>query len=446
MGKEYNLETLASEFLDTSDKIIPVVGDGVMYYRCDNEEKIPLLQYVVERFKKDNPQIIIPNENRSDLFILTCFSHGMKSAVFEGAYKRYIKEARNRQKIEIDPIVGDFITTFRFPVIITTCCFRYLEEAINNKLTSNKYRSISYNLKTDNSIHLDNVIYHLFGNAEEKFTDWVYDEDILLDFLHGLHSNDFTCKNLCDYVNSTKSSMMVLGCGLPDWLFRFLWYSIGYPEKNYGGYWLNDNLNIELQHFLKNISYSSINTVNEFLTLTTKLKQKENENEISEEIVKEYDFFISYAGEDELIAKKLYENLIVMGYKVWYDRRGDSEIKPGDKYVSKFADGIRSSRRAITIITENYIRGVQDPKRGLCEETRLIKQKALNYIAEEKEYNFCIPMLIEGRTFNNRKLETSFVENWAGFVSSVEGGLDVLFNGTNMQITEATNPQLPSNI
>lgn len=445
---EYNLNTLASEFIDTSDKIIPVIGDGVMFYLDDQNNRIPLLQYVVERFKTDYPQISIPNENRSDLFILTCYSHEIKPAAFDGAYKRYIKEARNNKKIELDPIVLDFLITFRFPVIVSTCCFSYLEESINKRIVSKKYNSLSYNPKADNSLGLNNTIYHIFGNAEEKFTEWVSNEDVLLDFLHGLHSSDFTCKNLCDLVNNTKSSLLILGCGLPDWLFRFLWYSIGYPEKNQGGYWLNENLNIELYHFLNNISYSPVKTVNDFLILTTELKkteqnfdQQENKNQI-----KQYDFFISYAGDDELIAKRLYENLKVQGYNVWYDKRGDSEIKPGDKYVAKFAEGVKLSQRAITIITENYIRGVQDPKRGLCEETRLIKQKAQDYLSENREYNFCIPMLIEGRTFNNRKLETSFVENWAGFVSSIEGGLDDLFKGTNMLVVDELNPQLPFSV
>lgn len=107
--------------------------------------------------------------------------------------------------------------------------------------------------------------------------------------------------------------MMILGCDLSDWLFRFLWYRMGYPEKERTGYWLNNNLNIELSYFLKNISYSSINTVNEFLTKTTALKRKEIAEEIIYDKLDQYDLFISYAGEDEKIAKKLYENIQAMG-------------------------------------------------------------------------------------------------------------------------------------
>lgn len=439
----YNLKELASEFLDTSDKIIPVLGDGVMYYRDENNVSIPLLQYVVKRFREDNPQVLTPGNSSSDLFTLTCFYHAIKkSTAFEGAYKRYIKEARERHMIHIDPVVLEFITTYKFPLIITTSCFSYLEEAINKNLTANKYISVSYNPKVDNSLPISNAVYHLFGNAEEKFSDWVSNEDVLLDFLHGLHSIDFTCKNLCEYINKTKSSMMILGCGLPDWLFRFLWYSIGYPEKNRDGYWLNDNLNIELQHFLENISYSPVQTVDEFLTTTTKLKQSELEKEVSSERIVEYDFFISYAGEDDLIAKRLYENLVASGYKVWYDSRGDSKIKSGQNYVKKFSEGILMSKKAITIITEHYLRGVQDTRRPLCDETRLIKQKALDYLKDDKDNYFCIPVLIDGRTFNNKKLTTSAVEEWAGYVSSVEGGLDVLFKNMNMEITDENNPQL----
>lgn len=447
MLKNYDIDKLSLEFIDIYPTIIPVIGDGIMSYKNDNGHNIPLLQYIINRFLEEYPEINIPCDNRADLFILTCISHEIDSSSFQAKYKRFIREARSAQKIEINPIVLDFLTTFRFPIILTTSCFTYIEEAINKSVSLIKYKPIIYNPKGENSTSLDNYsVYHLFGNAEDNFPDWVYDEDVLLDFFHKFHTPDFSCKNLCEYVRNSKSSMMVLGCGLPDWLFRFLWYTIEYPEKNRRGYWLNDNLNMELSYFLENISYSPIATVNEFLIKTTNLRRKELADESTQVTPKEYDFFISYAGEDELIARKLYDNLRSMGFAVWYDRRGDSEIMPGDKYVSKFAQGIQLSRRAITIITEHYIRGVQDPKRGLCEETRLIKQKALRYKSEDKELPFCIPVLIEGRMFNNKKLEPSFVENWAGFVSSIEGGLAELFEGTSMQITDSTNPQLPSNI
>lgn len=446
MLKNYDIDKLSSEFVDISSAIIPVIGDGVIYYKCDDGNSIKLLQYIINRFKDDYPEINIPCDNRADLFILTCISHEIDASVFQARYKRYIREAKNAQKIEIDPLVLNFLTVFHFPVIITTSCFNYIEEALNKNISSNKYNSLAYSPKESNSTQLNYSIYHLFGTAEDLHSDWVYNEDILLEFFHQLHSTDYSCQNLCEYVSSSKSSMMILGCVLPDWLFRFLWYTIGYPAKNRRGYWLYDNLNLELSHFLENISYSPISTVNEFLIKTTNLKREELTEETTQTSLKEYDFFISYAGNDELIARKLYDNLVALGFSVWYDKRGDSEIEWGEKYVKKFAEGVQLSRRAITIITEHYIRGVQDPKRPLCEETRLIKQKALEYISEGREYPFCLPLLIDGRTFNNKKLETSFVENWAGFVSSVEGGLAELFEGTNMIVTDSTNPQIPSNI
>lgn len=446
MLKNYDINKLASDFIDISSNIIPVIGDGAIFYKDDNNKRVPLFRYIIDSFKKEYPDIQIPCNNRADLFILTCISHEIDTSMFQAKYRRYINDARKAKKIELDPLVLDFLTVFHFPVIITTSCFTYIEEAINKQLSSSKYKPVIYNPKDNNSISLDNSVYHLFGNAEDRFSDWVYNEDMLLEFFHKLHSPDFSCTNLSDYVNRSKSSLMVLDCGLPDWLFRFLWYTIEYPEKKRQGYWLNDNLNIELSHFLENISYSPIDTVTEFLTQTTALKRKELAEEIKQDQPKEYDLFISYAGEDEQIAKKLYDNLLAMGFTVWYDRRGDSEIKAGDKYVAKFAEGIRQSKRAVTIITENYICGVQDPYRGLCEETRLIKQKALEYIAEEKEYSFCIPVLIEGRSFYKKRLDTSFVEQWAEFVTSIEGGLADLFTGTNMHITNSTDPQLPSNI
>ncbi len=453
------IDKIATDFVDSqrAGVTIPIVGDGVFSYVGDDGIEKPLLSYVVDRFREEygDDQLQSMSEsdfgNRADLFALTCISHKLGNRIFEGKYKKYIDEASKADLIVMERSVLKFLHAFEFPLIVTTACFNYVEKIINRDATV-KYETVNYERRGNNARPdlLENIsstkyVYHLFGSADSSRRDWVYNEDILLDFLHNLHSTDYTCKNLSEYASETRSSILLLGCGLPDWLFRFIWYPIGHSDQeSRDGLWLrNDDCNPELNHFLQNIRYSPVTEVNEFLTRTTEIKESEkNHSAKSAGKHQRYDFFISYAGEDRDIAVRLYENLLSKGYVVWFDQNGESEIRWGAKYTSKFSEGINVSEHAITIITENYIRGVQDTGRGLCTETRLIKEKALR--VDSENFNFVMPLIIEVRLFNNRPLSASFIENWAGFVTSIEGGLGEIFTGTSMRMTSGDNPQIPT--
>lgn len=68
----------------------------------------------------------------------------------------------------------------------------------------------------------------------------------------------------------------------------------------------------------------------------------------------EYDVFISHAHEDKTdFADSLYQELKNRGIKVWYDALS---VGWGDSLRSKIDEGLRKSRFAIVILSNNYIR------------------------------------------------------------------------------------------
>lgn len=68
----------------------------------------------------------------------------------------------------------------------------------------------------------------------------------------------------------------------------------------------------------------------------------------------EYDFFISHASEDkEEFVRTLYQALIDVGYKVWFD---EITLKIGDSLTAEINKGLIKSKFAIVVASEAFIR------------------------------------------------------------------------------------------
>ncbi len=78
---------------------------------------------------------------------------------------------------------------------------------------------------------------------------------------------------------------------------------------------------------------------------------KENED-IEQE--KQYDFFISHASEDkDEIARPLYDELMKLGAKVWYD---EFTMRIGDSLTKSIAKGLINSKYGIVIFSEAFFK------------------------------------------------------------------------------------------
>ena len=169
------------------------------------------------------------------------------------------------------------------------------------------YNSIWYKLNKENSVLPSRCIYHIFGQAEDG-AKWVSDEDLLLSFLLSHNNNDCGAKGLTDYIKENEKKLLVLGCYLPNWLFRFLWQPTQTGRtanlKTTQGYWINkDKPEDSFENFLKKKNFSADEQVKEILVDATKLLQEELKKEAEERTSQidsedHFDVFIAYASED----------------------------------------------------------------------------------------------------------------------------------------------------
>lgn len=102
---------------------------------------------------------------------------------------------------------------------------------------------------------------------------------------------------------------------------------------------------------------------------------------------KEYDFFISHASEDkEIFVRPLAEELLKLGFKVWYD---ELTLKFGDSLFEEISNGIKKSNYGLVIISENFLRKEWTKKElnGLISKEIFTKEKTILPIWLNISYN-----------------------------------------------------------
>lgn len=261
----------------------------------------------------------------------------------------------------------------RFPMILTTSYTPILEKYLTTSSKEN-WKCYAYDKTSKADIYSSNlktnILYYLFGKLGLEGT-FVIDEDDLLSFLHFWHDEAWRPKELCRYLNDKY--LLVIGCDYPDWLFRFLWYSMNdnFNEKGLRkGQLIISNKKVmedlELQSFLRRIKAYYNNDYNEFIDeLVKRIESIVPSNSIQEpEIGKEVnvnpknhttetvDFFISYAHEDFTVAQSIASSLQKLGATIWLD---DIVLQPGDKFPDDIKQNIENCKRFIPIISNHSI-------------------------------------------------------------------------------------------
>lgn len=431
-------QKILKDLLDKKDSIIPVIGEDAIEY-CFQGKVCSFQHFLIKKFIKGFPKL-----NTSDLMRYTQeynekeikqqeygyywqsvlrrnFNAYYDGDLFLDQYIRFVKDAMERGELRIKPLVKSFLSAFAFPLIITTLCFRIIEKDLIRNTTGDRkyailnYQTIWYEGKKEVKVP-DNCVFHIFGEAADG-KEWVCDEDKLLEFLHLLNNEGSSPEELTCYISEQQKRLFVLGCHLPNWLFRFLWYPIHHNsrEKNSKqGYWINqDKVADDFESFLNGIKYLSDNDVDELLgNAVVRLEEERKQNVMvmqNEEMKEEhYDVFISYAGEDRAIVEKIDGVLRSNGLNPWFDERGGGEIKIGDRYWNNIQRGIELSFHYMPIITSNFVRKMQESS-NLKREFEMVRKW---YKEQNKELpsNYSIPVLVAGEEFNGYQLNSSYVE------------------------------------
>ena len=303
----------------------------------------------------------------------------------------------------------------RFPIVLTTSYAPVLENYLmkNYALDWESY-AFDTTAKSDIPSVLEgqNILYYIFGRLGIEGT-FVVDEDDLLSFLHFWHDENTRPKELCKYL--TNKYLLVMGCDYPDWLFRFLWYSMNnnFNEKSLkkGKLVISNNKvmeDAELQSFLRRIKAHYNNNIDEFIAELCRrcedfepvLSKNASGNLLtsSSSNSKKVDFFISYAHEDFEKAEKIASILEGLGASVWIDR---TKLRPGDQFPEDIKESIEECKRFMPILSNHTI---QESRRFFRREWKIAKDEA----AMRLGLPFIIPVTIDDVDVRHRTIPHEF--------------------------------------
>ena len=432
---------IISDMVKKRNSIVPIIGDDVLVYKeKDSSREIPFQEFILQEFQKKYPHVEVSEADIVSMRERGYYGLSLMSQYYE---RRFLDDFmdfvnENRSCIKLKDEVLYFLVTFNFPIIITTVCFDIIEQQLKGKIDD--YKSIWYKLNKENSSLPSRCVYHIFGQAKDG-VKWVSDEDLLLTFLLSHNHKEYGAIGLTDFLKENDKKLFVLGCNLPNWLFRFIWQptQVGRASntKTTQGYWINkEKPEDSFENFLKKKNFSADEQVKEILVDSTKLLQEELKKEAEErssqiDAEEHFDVFISYASEDRQIATTIFEALKNMNVKAWFDDRGKGEITPGSPYWEKIKNGIKHSAHFMPIITGNWMHKLTNTS-SLKDETYLVR----DWLAECKKddsttllkSNYSIPVIVKDSSYNGVAITEGYIEQVAGF-----GVIpNTLFNGIDM--------------
>lgn len=416
-----SIESIAQELVDKRNNIIPIIGNEMVVFVDSNGKEISFQQHIIEKYANDKGKY---DEHKLDAmqaqsyYGLSVLSNNNKGFLDE--YCRYVKEGIKNGSIRLKSSVLSFLKVFKFPIIITTICFDIIEHGLNSKeLFYPSKHYIPHNPKMDingdveNNSLPDKCVYHLFGSAEQDAQDWVYDEEQLFFFLKSLNDYNHGAKGVANRIQNGRYRLLVLGCELPNWLFRFLLYPIQEKRKTRQGYWLNvKDPESSFETFLNDINYLPAKDIDNIIT---KAKDLFNPDimfpEIENNQRNHFDIFLSYASEDRSIAFEIYNILHDNHHlSVWMDKRGESEIAPGDPYWENIQEGIKESDHYMPIVTEHFIEKYSNPSSNLRRETKMFQEYYKQRGKNNLKRNYSIPVTIKGELWDGEEINSSLVE------------------------------------
>lgn len=336
-------------------QIIPIIGDEVLYVVSESGDTTSLQNHILQELNTQCQQAVQEYSFKN-------------MAIFERllnrkAFIRKIKKITDNQKIEIDPRVLQFLRNGEFPLIITTTYTDALERVLPD------YKSIDYSCEKTQDIGeisyndknkrlTEKTIFHLFGRIDDGGVPCVVTEDDFLKYLHGLSDTNTSPQKLREYIQNKgldRREIFALGCNIPDWVFRFLLYSMVkedlFVNKDMslkGG--IIDSANDDnLAAFLENIAYYYGNDVLGFIEeINSSLRPSLR-----------HSIFVSVFSEDlrsPVHGKQIQEIIdkLKTKYDVWFC--GDRlQGYAGEAYWQEIQKGLKECEFFLPIITDKVL-------------------------------------------------------------------------------------------
>lgn len=330
--------------------VIPVIGDSFVVDGTTISKEI--IDYMADRYAID-----CKSGNYSELYY-----HDNYKARQSGLYEEVTSIIKdNQENFKPTDVLKKFLSIEQFPFVITTSVDYTVEETMKEiwKARGRDVKTLVFtgkdpekcDVKSDADMKNPTVFY-MFGKANSiREHSFVLTDEDMLSFCKSWLSEDQHPRLLSKIM--AGKSLLFLGVNYPDWLIRFVWYSMRSNLKESGIYVDSHKLDGKLQNFFTQVNIRTKDApLSVYDEIKTRLDRKNAEEELQrfQTVAENTDFFISYSRRDSEWADALYTKLTVMGYSVWYDK---NSICCGEEWDAAIRRGIRTSRCFIALLSDN---------------------------------------------------------------------------------------------
>jgi len=368
-GNEFNWDELLDRI--ESKKIIPVIGHGLYWIEKEGKGKVLLYDFLADKVAQE-----IGMSSPSDV------SHKFSKVAFEFLRKNrnnYLRLSKllinivKEEKLIAASPLWKLARIKAFKLFINTAYDDFLENTIKT-VRDFPTKVLCYTLKEKKLSKLDRelfesmkesectLVYNIYGNFGKYLNiDPAYTEKDILETIVELQKDMKSHPENNLFQELESNSLLFMGCGYDDWLFRFFVRTIAnepfqIPKDPNKFIFIGDifgsqkePLN-ELPRFLKNYEseiFYSCDGKDFVDTLFKKL-----DKDVPDEIIPVTDFpgttFISFHGANRSAAVRLASNLREDGIDVWLDEK---EFEPGDEVDDTIIKAIKKCAVFIPLVS-----------------------------------------------------------------------------------------------
>lgn len=341
-------------------EVIPVIGENIVLEGKTSVKKL-LISHLsktmgVESKPKSYSQLLFDSNNKKGKELI----YGKLSQLIN----------INQDKFTPSKLLKRILSIQQFPFVITTTIDYTVENTMRdiwNKrerdlkvlVFNNDPKDIpaSGDISKDSDVEIP-TIYYMFGKANTpRLNSFVVTDEDMLSFCQSWLTEDKHPQKLSRVLGD--KFLLFLGCNYPDWLIRFIWYSMR-QKLDKSGMLVDEEVEDSLIDFLNRINVNTDKNPESVISEIEKRVAKrmiENNKYLFEAPKERTDVFISYSRMDETMTEKLYNALTKRGLNVWYDRKN---LAAGDKWLEKINTAIKTTKFCVVIISKSMLSQVNE--------------------------------------------------------------------------------------
>lgn len=392
--------------------VIPVIGSDILMENGNPE------QYIIDHIAKKMGINGRPTSFSELLFSPECAS-------FKENVYLWLNGACSQWHFQPSPLLKRILSIRQFPFIITTSFFPVIENTMDEIWGGRKVKSLVFdnNPSTTTLKGVGDIasvsdistptVYYMFGKVCGSAHRYVVTDVDMLSFCRSWLSSERRPPVLSSILKNKY--LLVLGNSYPDWLFRFIWYSMNSTDDEKDPF--SKTLGMMVSNKAEDTLLQFLNRLNTFTqkdpeyvieTIERKLTDRKDdiERQRFNKPQKDCDVFISYYREDSLLANKLYDMLTAKGLNVWYDRK---KLKYGDQWMHEIEEAIDTVRLFVPIVTKKTVSDDDKEFHMYRKEWKIADRRADGFCR-----HFIIPLVADDVDIYSAPIPQSFKHSQAG--------------------------------